>query len=307
MTRRSPGRVSLTCRYFHMDDGSNSSGSLYQLVGRSRESLRAVFIVAHPDDEVIGAGGYFRQLIAPRFYHVTDGSPLDLQDARRNGYDSREAYASARRRELYDVLTKTGIPHENAVCLGYIDQQAAFFLSRLTDTIATLLKHLPANIVLTHPYEGGHPDHDATAFAVHMACRRLRQTGIKPPTIIEMGSFYNRADPSAPYRFPSMYPGREVRQEVTGQQLAFKRALLASFRTQQHVLQYVPAHIEYFRIAPEYRFERPPHTGPFQYERFDWNMTMYRWLELTKAATSQLERRTLSSINPVTSSMATFL
>ena len=33
------------------------------------------------------------------------------------------------------------------------------------------------DVVLTHPYEGGHSDHDSTAFAVHLAAGILRRDG----------------------------------------------------------------------------------------------------------------------------------
>src|SRR6185437_9724842 len=43
--------------------------------------------------------------------------------------------------------------------------------------------------VFTHAYEGGHPDHDAVAFAVHAACR----LSDIPPAIVEM-PYYHRQD-----------------------------------------------------------------------------------------------------------------
>jgi hypothetical protein len=38
------------------------------------------------------------------------------------------------------------------------------------------LRLIKPDIVFTHPYEGGHPDHDFTAFAVHAACRLTKST-----------------------------------------------------------------------------------------------------------------------------------
>ena len=36
-------------------------------------------------------------------------------------------------------------------------------------------------VVLTHAYEGGHPDHDAVAFAVHRAARRTSAAVVEMP------------------------------------------------------------------------------------------------------------------------------
>jgi len=53
--------------------------------------------------------------------------------------------------------------------------------------ISTFLQQSAADIVVTHAYEGAHPDHDATAFATHAAMRLMKQNGFKPPVLFEMG------------------------------------------------------------------------------------------------------------------------
>src|SRR5947209_8077533 len=68
-----------------------------------------VVIVAHPDDEVIGAGGLLGALRNVQIIHTTDGSPHDLSDARRSGFSTREEYAGARRAELTCALRIAGV------------------------------------------------------------------------------------------------------------------------------------------------------------------------------------------------------
>src|SRR4029077_3455583 len=51
------------------------------------------------------------------------------------------------------------------------DQQAAFRLAELARRLAALFAERGIAVVLTHACEGGHPDHDAVAFAVHGAAR----------------------------------------------------------------------------------------------------------------------------------------
>ncbi|MEO5568891.1 MAG: hypothetical protein ABIR92_10385, partial [Gemmatimonadaceae bacterium] len=45
--------------------------------------------------------------------------------------------------------------------------------------------------MLTHPYEGGHSDHDSTAFAVHLATGMLLREGRRAPIILELTSYHN--------------------------------------------------------------------------------------------------------------------
>src|SRR5437868_11862366 len=66
-------------------------------------------VVAHPDDEVIGAGAQFATWRDIQFVHVTDGAPRNLSDAKANGFADCEAYARARELELKTALNLAGL------------------------------------------------------------------------------------------------------------------------------------------------------------------------------------------------------
>ena len=239
-------------------------------IERTDMAPRTLMIVAHPDDESIGAGSRLAELSEAWVTYVTDGAPRDPAVARRYGFDTREAYAERRRHEAMAALSLAGVPEAHIGCLGIVDGEASLHLVDMCLRIAELLDTLRPNVVLTHPYEGGHTDHDATAFAVHLACGILRREGVKPPAVFEITS-YNAANGDRvvqqflPHRRADL-DGRMLRLE--GSQEELKRKMFECFETQQKVLSTFDPGVEKFRPAPRYVFTRPPHAGVLNYERY---------------------------------------
>ena len=150
----------------------------------------AVAVVAHPDDEVVGFGLRLAALQNLTLAHATDGAPEDMGDARRAGFATREAYAHARAGELDACLAALGAAPRR-LALGVQDQTAVFHLAEM---VAALQEPLAgAALVLTHAYEGGHPDHDACAFAVQLACERLAAEGRPAPVRLAFAEYHTDA------------------------------------------------------------------------------------------------------------------
>jgi len=245
-------------------------------------------VAAHPDDEVIGAGAQLPRLPGATIVHTTDGAPRDLRDAQAAGFACWQAYASTRRDELAAALRLAGLPAGAARTLGMPDQRASFDLVALTRALVAILEELRPEVVITHPYEGGHPDHDATAFAVHAACALLARRGQRPPSLLEMTS-YHAGDGGLVTAGFLPWPGSEVTTLVLDAQArARKRELVACFATQRAVLAQFPIEVERFRPAPAYDFARPPHAGRLFYEHFDWGVDGRRWRDLARAALASL-------------------
>jgi N-acetylglucosamine malate deacetylase 2 len=238
-----------------------------------------VVIVAHPDDETIGAGGRLAQLSDAVFVCVTDGAPRDPNETATAGFATREQYAAARREEFSNVLRWARIKHRGRH-LNRVDQEASLELGVLTRILADLLRELDPEAILTQPYEGGHPDHDATAFAVHRACKLLERANGRAPLILEMTSYHGRSGAMEAGTFLPSAGRDEVTVVLSEEERRFKAALFQRYRTQQHVLQAFPIDIERFRLAPDYDFTEPPHAGRLFYENFNWGMTGARWREL---------------------------
>src|SRR5262245_55637960 len=141
-----------------------------------RESRAPVmFVAAHPDDEVLGASSKLGQNPTALVVHVTDGAPRDMGDAHACGFATRHEYADARRREAREALARAGVDPARILSLEIVDQEAALALEPLARRLAWLFDVCGTGLIYTHPYEGGHPDHDAAAFAVHAARALLQE------------------------------------------------------------------------------------------------------------------------------------
>src|SRR5579885_3157171 len=88
---------------------------------------RVALLVAHPDDETIGAGALLGRLRPEAVIHATDGAPRDLAWAPAAKGD-REGYARERRGELERALSLVGVERDRLRCLGWVDQEAVLAL-----------------------------------------------------------------------------------------------------------------------------------------------------------------------------------
>jgi len=261
-------------------------------------------VAAHPDDETVSAGWLLTRLQAPTLVHVTDGAPRRLHPLRRRSFSSSQTYAFARRQELEAALALAGIRPEQVRGLACSDQEAAFNLASLSLRTAALLRELRPEVVLTHAYEGGHPDHDAAAFAVHAACRLLEREGEPGPSVVEMGSYHRSLCGVRMHAFlPG--PGEVLTRTLTASERALKRRLLACFRTQWLTLRLFPVAVERFRLALRYDFTRPPHPGRLLYECFAWGMTGARFRELASRALVELRLDGVGRRTPPMAAIAT--
>jgi N-acetylglucosamine malate deacetylase 2 len=246
------------------------------------ESHRTAIVAAHPDDETAGAGACLSRLPQTFFIHVTDGAPRDMREAAAIGFSSREEYAAARRQEFQEALQVGDIRPAESVALDYADQEASLHLVSITRDLLRLLAQFAVDTVLVHPYEGGHPDHDATAFAVHSACRLL--TPEHRPRIVEFTSYHSRNGEMETGVFLADNASPEIILKLDSVERSRKERMLACYRTQHAVLQHFRTTEERFRQAPAYDFTRPPHAGLLFYEQFPWGMTGSHWLTLAQSA-----------------------
>src|SRR5947208_3056575 len=161
---------------------------LAELERREQVRSRIMIVAAHPDDETIGLGAQLCRFTDALLCHGTDGAPRDGQDAQHHGFATRADYATARQGELAAALIAGEVTGVRTAKLGIPDKEAFLDLVGLSRELAERLRLERPAAVLTHAYEGGHPDHDAAAFAVHAVCRGSRTE--ERPAIIEMPLYH---------------------------------------------------------------------------------------------------------------------
>ena len=250
---------------------------------------KTMVVAAHQDDEVIGVGGRLPRLRSDvLIVHVTDGAPRDLKNAIEAGFSIREQYAAARQEEVREALAVAGLVADQSITIGCPDQEASLKMVSITRRMVELLDAYKPEIVVTHSYEGGHTDHDATAFAVQGAWRMLAQAGAKVPVVLEMTSYHLRTGDRTYFEFLPWTEGEIWTVTLTQAERELKREMFRRFRSQWSVVRRFPLQVERFRQAPAYDFTHPPAPGTLDYERFDVPILGDKWREYAKKALKEL-------------------
>ena len=248
----------------------------------------ALVVAAHPDDEAIGAGIWIkrhRHLIV-NVLHITDGSPHDMANAKTLGFELRSAYARARRAELMEAMALLDVTPERCHHFDLADKDAYLHFGELISRTRALILKLQPQVVLSPAYEGGHPDHDAAAYAVAMA----RQSGC-PFQHLEFPLYHAGANGTmVTIRFLNDRQGQGEVLKLSAAEQFFKSRVLGCFHTQQDFLRHFDLSHERFRPAPQYDFTRPPHPGDLLYERWQWGISGCDWRRRASEAAENLSR-----------------
>jgi LmbE family N-acetylglucosaminyl deacetylase len=226
-------------------------------------------VVAHQDDETLALGARLSHLRRLTLIHLTDGAPLVMRDAQAAGFGTREAYAAARARELDAALAAAGARPERRLGFDVVDQDCVRALPTIIRRLTADLQGMAA--VITHPYEGGHPDHDAAALAVQAACARL---GPRAPVRLEFAGYF--LGPDGP-RTGVFFEDDGLLCAADDADTARKAAALSAYVSQADVLALFRFGPERLRLAPTYDFSQPPANGRSLYDTYGWALTSERW------------------------------
>jgi LmbE family N-acetylglucosaminyl deacetylase len=233
---------------------------------------RVLLLAAHPDDETIGCGGQLGKMTSLTLVYLTDGVP-SLWEAWKHGCATMSRYQHLRRTELRNALSSRATM---LYFLGYPDQKACFHLAASVRRLTELLTSIKPEILLTHAYEGGHPDHDTAAAVAAFAVRRSATVA----QAWEMAGYNGPAGREIWGEF--LAPGPEVlTMHLSPSETVEKTRAIACYRSQGRFPS-LCLEAESFRRAPCYDFGLRPHHGALLYEGKSWGMDWELWSSLVR-------------------------
>jgi N-acetylglucosamine malate deacetylase 2 len=253
----------------------------------SDRALSFAVLAAHPDDETIGASAVLVRFPLTHVIFLTDGAPRDQKFWPPDVRGKREHYAEVRRLEALKALAHAQITPAQLHWLGGVDQESILEARRLGHKLARFLAEVRTDVLITHPYEGGHPDHDSAALIARIALRKL-PPGIVAPALCEMTSYHAREGQCATGEFLHSDPSSEVVLRLTKEDRECKHRMMNEYRSQRLILESFPIVAERLRVAPAYDFTDPPHEGELWYEHMGWT-TGQRWREMAGRACTQAQ------------------
>lgn len=231
---------------------------------------RWLLLVAHQDDEVIAASRILVAAPHVTLAHATDGvTPRDA---------SARSLGATRDAELAAALDALGCAPER-IGFGLPDGGLVEHLAALTAGLVQRLDRF--DVVVTHAFEGGHPDHDARAVALDAACRRVRTA----PLRLEFPIYAREGESARLLAFPSASrDGLKLPLDETAQ--ARKISALAAFASQRHVVERFPTDREALRRAALLKVEAPRDPATLLWARGDRQLEE-RWRKAAMAAVAQ--------------------
>jgi N-acetylglucosamine malate deacetylase 2 len=205
-------------------------------------------LVAHPDDESIGLGTYFQLCRKAHLLFLTSDqvgqSKVIVEGESAVAHSVRELEAEAAVRLVPNVAIVGFERFPNRALCDHLPQAAG--------RIETTLRHVGASFLLTHAFEGGHPDHDCCSFLANRVSRLVNIPVIEFPV-------YSGGPRSIVQGFSDAEG--VIRLIPTDTQRSLKDAMFRAHASQSSVMRrFSASRDECFREQPLYDYYVPPWT-----------------------------------------------
>ena len=212
---------------------------------------------AHQDDEVLGLGSTLAKHRSRgdrvTVVFTTNGAGANWKESNA----AKRAISAVRFQEARDALAVISIDAAEIICLGFPDGGLHRYIPEASDDIATLIRTIVPHTIYVHAMEGGHLDHDVTAFVVQEVSARLLIE-----RVFEWAEYNSEArggQPLADARFASdpYVPDFDCAPTPFDQsEFTSKQQMLAKYASQAVSIRYYPFCSEILRKA------RPIHLLP---------------------------------------------
>jgi LmbE family N-acetylglucosaminyl deacetylase len=216
--------------------------ALAAIAARQPIDLPALLLVAHSDDEVLGCSVAMRHLPQLRLVHATDGS----------GGDQR--VATQRLQEVMAATKELGLTPSMAPC-GLPDGALIEHAGALASALAAWMPDTA--LLITHAFEGGHPDHDACALAGQLACLQEFARSGRRVARLEFAIYSGWGGAIRTNAFPRDATPAPTVLTLSPEEKMRKHRALQAFASQRHVVERFPLDSEAIRPAPDHDFAAP--------------------------------------------------
>lgn len=145
---------------------------LYAKNGKLSELLegnkRILVLSPHQDDESLGLATFLQRMQGDKYIvYLTNGAPHKGYPIQKNKmfppFSNPDEYAAVRKKEALKATRILEIPCANITFWDSVDSCLALDLEQRFDDLKGLINRINPDIILSPPYEGAHPDHDACA------------------------------------------------------------------------------------------------------------------------------------------------
>ena len=252
-------------------------------------SIRPLILAAHPDDETLGATSLLAHFSLAEVAILTDGAPRSERFRSALPSVTRSEYAAIRRQEALQALACASISPDRVHHFDCIDQEVIHHVPELVPRFAEILRQSQIDRLVTHAYDGGHPDHDAAALIAHLALSTLKRDKNEVPTLFEMALYHGREGSLVTGEFLNHSP-HEIVLELTPCERELKQRMLACYTSQQDVLRSFGVEVERLRPALSYDFTEAPHSGELWYEHLDFPTRGTEWRESAMATLQKFDQ-----------------
>ncbi|MBC7106269.1 MAG: PIG-L family deacetylase [Firmicutes bacterium] len=232
---------------------------------------RLLVVAAHPDDETIGAG----VLMARTRRHGGEVRVLVVNTgiaARRPG--DHAALFAERRAETLAALALAGVPPEGVSFLGIPDLGTGAAFPAVVERVRAEIGAFRPDAVVVSAWEGAHPDHDLSHYAVAVA------TDLGAAVPVWEFPEYNRRYLTTGRRGFLQEDLPFVDLGLTAEETALRRAMMACFPSEGPFVMRFGEQPEMLRPLPRYNYRLPPDILP--YRQLFGNKGLYHYYRLVR-------------------------